>query len=60
MLLQAIGAPPRGSPKDFGTPVAQIDAPRDESIMPQYALRSDHHNDIFPTHAYQSYAENQG
>jgi hypothetical protein len=36
-----IGAPPRGSPKDFGTPVAKIDSPRGESIMPRYALRSD-------------------
>jgi hypothetical protein len=26
-----IGAPPRGSPKDFGTPVAKIDSPRGES-----------------------------
>jgi hypothetical protein len=36
-----LGAPPRGSPKDFGTPVAKIDSPRGESIMPRYALRSD-------------------
>jgi S1-C subfamily serine protease len=36
-----IGAPPRGSPKDFGTPVAKIDSPRGESIIPRYALRSD-------------------
>jgi hypothetical protein len=36
-----IGAPPRGSPKDFGPPVAKIDSPRGESIMPRYALRSD-------------------
>jgi len=36
-----LGAPPRGSPKDFGTPVAKIDSPRGESIMPQSALRPD-------------------
>jgi hypothetical protein len=36
-----MGAPPRGSPKGFGTPVAKIDSPRGESIMPRYALRSD-------------------
>jgi hypothetical protein len=29
------------SPKDFGTPVAKIDSPRGESIIPRYALRSD-------------------
>jgi hypothetical protein len=39
--LLLIGAPPRGSPKDFGTPVAKINSPRGESIMPRYALRSD-------------------
>jgi hypothetical protein len=33
-----MGAPPRGSPKGFGTPVAKIDSPRGESIMPRYAL----------------------
>jgi hypothetical protein len=37
--LTAVGI--RGSPKDFGTPVAKIDSPRGESIMPRYALRSD-------------------
>jgi len=36
-----IGAPPRGSPKDFGTPVAKIDSPRGKLIMPQSALRPD-------------------
>jgi hypothetical protein len=40
-LHSARGAPPRGSPKDFGTPVAKIDSPRGESIIPRYALRSD-------------------
>jgi hypothetical protein len=40
-LTKVMGAPPRGSPKDFGTPVAKIDSPRGESIMPRYALRSD-------------------
>jgi len=38
---QVLGAPPRGSPKDFGTPIAKIDSPRGESIMPQSALRPD-------------------
>jgi hypothetical protein len=40
-MIKQIGAPPRGSPKDFVTPVAKIDSPRGESIMPRYALRSD-------------------
>jgi len=39
--IRGIGAPPRGSPKDFGTPVAKIDSPRGESIIPQSALRPD-------------------
>jgi len=33
-------APLRGSPKDFGTPVAKIDSPHGESIMPWHVLRS--------------------
>jgi len=33
-------APLCGSPKDFGTPVAKIDSPHGESIMPWLVLRS--------------------